>query len=285
MKHINKLILFLVLAFALFIPPNSHGFYYAAEEQRPDFEESKAIRHFGDYVVMISSSEDETDETLSIVKNGHVVFEETESGSHYYFGNFTDGTDLDPYSGTDINGNSVPDLVISKWTGGAHCCNLLYIFEVGERFRHIGTVEGGSYDFKLIDLDEDHIPEIEFSDGAIDYQFASFAYSPPGRVVLKFTGDNYEVADQIMKKPMPSLKSLAEAKTLIRQEFKRGESPDVPYALLKIMMDLSYSGYLDAALVMADQTWPFQKPGLVKFKSDFKQALAESLYWPEFNRR
>jgi hypothetical protein len=254
------------------------------EEQSSSWVQSNTPRQFGEYTVAISSSEDRMEETVRITKSDRVVFEESESGSHYYFGNFTDGTDSDSYSGTDLNGNSIPDLMISKWTGGAHCCNFLYIFELGETFRHITTVEGGSYGFQLASLDGDNIPEIELSDGAIDYQFASFAFSPPGRVVLKFIRDHYEVDSGIMKKPLPSSEVLSRVQSSIRLAFQQQDSPDLPYDLLKIMMDLSYSGHLNAAFMIADQTWPDQKSGLEKFKVDFKQALDESPYWPKLNR-
>ena len=35
-------------------------------------------------------------------------------------------------------------------------------------------------------------------------------------------------------------------------------------------------------LQLADETWPSEKPGLKKFKSEFSQALRDSQYWKEF---
>ena len=90
----------------------------------------------------------------------------------------------DIYSGHDITGNKIPNLIISNWTGGAHCCHYLQIFELGNAFKHLVTVDALSSDIRLVDLDKDGFPEIEFHDGAIDYLFASYAGSP-GSVLEK----------------------------------------------------------------------------------------------------
>jgi hypothetical protein len=243
-----------------------------------------STRQFGAYSVTISRSDDQMEGIIVISKDGKVVFEEKEIGTHYYFGNFTHkDTEEDSYSGLDINGNNIPDLVISKWTGGAHCCNFLYVFELGETFRQIVAIDGGSYGFTLADLNHDRIPEIEFSDGVIDYVFACFAGSPPGRVILKFTGDKYDIAQELMKTPRPTNHFINSEKDQIRLAFKKRDSPDLPYPFLKLMMDLSYTGHFDLALKVADETWPPDMPGLEKFKSDFREALDSSIYWKKLN--
>ncbi|MBK7890111.1 MAG: hypothetical protein IPJ84_04465 [Bdellovibrionales bacterium] len=142
------------------------------------------------------------------------------------------------------------------------------------------TVEALSASIRLVDLDRDGYPEIEFWDGAIDEQFACFARSPGGRVVLKFRKDHYEVATHLMKRAAPTAKKLKRLKLDLARAFKE-ESPDLPYRFLKALMDLSYSGHFKLALQVADETWPVGKPGLEKFKSEFSQALQNSQYWKE----
>lgn len=220
---------------------------------------------------------------IIIQKGKNKIFEEAEIDNHYYFGNHFDPGSEEPtdiFSGHDITGNGIANLVISNWTGGAHCCHFLHIFELGKNLKKLVTVEALSSSIRLVDLDHDGYPEIEFWDGAIDEQFACFAGSPGGRVVLKFRKDHYEVATHLMKRPAPTPKKIKHLKQDLVRSFKE-ESPDLPYPFLKALMELSYSGHFKLALQVADETWPVEKPGLAKFKSEFSQALQNSQYWKE----
>ena len=241
-------------------------------------------KRFGVYSVTISKSYESNIAKVVIKKRGQKIFEESDIGDYYYFGNNFDERveGKDPYSGRNITGNGTPNLVISRWNGGAHCCHFLHIFELGKNFRKIITVEAYSSWVRLIDLDHDSFPEIEFSDGPIDYVFASFAGSPGGRTILKFQNNQYELATNLMKKPIPSEKQIRLLKRKITTAFKKEESPDLPYEFLNTMMDFSYSGHFDLALKIADEAWPTKKPGLAKFKEEFAQALRSSAYWKSF---
>jgi len=245
--------------------------------------ESKKI---GSYRVSLSQDFESGLASLVIKRGKDKVFEEAEVGNHYYFGNYFDQNEGGPdlYSGRDITGRGVPNLVISNWTGGAHCCHFLHIFELGKQFKKVVTVEAQSSSIQLVDLDFDGFPEIEFWDGTIDYQFASFAGSPGGRTILKFQKDHYEVATDLMKKPIPTAKKLSGMKRKISRAFRQADTPDLPYEFLEAMMNLSYSGHFNFALKFADEVWPKEKPGLDKFKSEFSQALQNSLYWKEISK-
>ncbi|PIR21671.1 MAG: hypothetical protein COV44_11900 [Deltaproteobacteria bacterium CG11_big_fil_rev_8_21_14_0_20_45_16] len=237
-------------------------------------------KQFGDYRVTIFKSFDSYEGELLITKNSVQVFKEREFDVYYYFGNWIDGTDVetDPYSGKDITGNQEPDLVITKRTGGAHCCQFLYVFEIGKSFRHLLTVDAQSSDIYLKDLDGDKVPEIEFWDGSIDYRFASFASSSKGHFILKYNGKEYQPAVHLMRKPAPNKNEIKRIKSQIQKIFDP-QYPEVPYELLEPMMNLSYCGHLDLALKLADETWPPKRPGIEKFKNDFRDALRESRYW------
>jgi hypothetical protein len=271
-KNHNRRHLFLAL-FILAFPFFSHGIDGRFERKQ-----------FGQYKVSLSQEFASGLAKVVIKKGKDKVFEEAEVGNHYYFGNnfdkVLDGPDL--YSGSDITGNEIPNLVVSNWTGGAHCCHFLHIFELGKKLKKLVTVEANSSSIRLVDLDRDGFPEIEFWDGSIDYQFASFAGSPGGRVVLKFHKDHYEVATHLMEKPAPTTKKMSKLKRKLSAAFSKEESPELPYEFLNTMMNLSYSGHFKLALSLADETWPAEKPGLEKFKNEFSQALHDSLYWKEF---
>ena len=222
-------------------------------------------RRFGPYNVFLTHEFESGIGKVIIEKANEKIFEESGVDNHYSFGNDFDPVfeGADRFSGRDITGNGSPNLVVSNWTGGAHCCHFLQIFELGKDLKKLVAVEANSSSVLLVDLDHDGFPEIEFWDGAIDYQFASFAGSPGGRVVLKYQNGVYVVASHLMKRPMPTAKKIKHLKKVILGAFKKEETPDLPYVFLKTMMDLSYSGHLDLAFKLADETWPSEKTGLV----------------------
>jgi hypothetical protein len=241
-------------------------------------------RVFGRYEARVERDEESGGQRILVTMDGKVVHREDELGSHFWIGNHFDESlkGRDPYSGKDLTGNGIPDIVLTSWSGGAHCCNSLTILEMTESgARKVITVDGGSYGFIFKDLDSDGRQEIEFWDWPIDYLFNSFAHSAQGRVVLKSVGDGYRVAKSLMYRKRADEPTLAAAKVTIQKVFST-KQPGVPYELLKLMMDLSYSGYRELALKMADDTWPRDLSGLAKFKLDFNRALAASPYWTEF---
>lgn len=242
-------------------------------------------KNFGTYSVILTQSYDSGMGTVIINQGKVKVFESAEIGDHYYFGNRFDersDNEKDLYSGRDITGNGFPNLVISNWTGGAHCCHFMHIFELGDKLIKLTTVEANSSSIRLVDLDHDGYPEIEFWDGSIDYLFASYAGSPGGRIVLKLKNNQYEVATNLMKLPTLNQKQIEKLKTKIRALFKNEKGPELPFEFLSSMMDLSYSGQLNLAMKIATETWPSNKPGLIDFKHKFTQALQDSLYWKDF---
>src|SRR5688572_4139126 len=62
---------------------------------------------------------------LMIAKGRLVVHQQTNQAGVFYIGPNSPETDAKNLSslspGTDINGNGIPDLVVTEWTGGAHC--------------------------------------------------------------------------------------------------------------------------------------------------------------------
>jgi len=244
-------------------------------------------RKFGNYKVIVKwqKFDEELDyHRLIILHKGKVVYTEGELGTSIWIGNHFDESlsGKDPYSGKDINGNGIPDLVVTKWNGGAHCCNFLSVFELGDtELKKLITVDGGSYYFQLKDFDRDKIPEIEFWDWPIDYLFNSFADSAQGRVFLKFINGKYHVSSRLMYRKRPNKEHLDKLKAEIKRNF-RDMGDKVPYELLNIMMELSYTGYKELAIKLAEETWPKDRRDLDKFKKEFKSALKNSNYWSEF---
>jgi hypothetical protein len=220
-----------------------------------------------------------------IYKKQQVVYRNSDYGYHFWIGNHFDESlrDQDPHSGKDITGNGVPDLIITHLSGGAHCCNFLSVFELNQKkLQELITIDGGSFGFRVKDFDGDTTHEIEFWDWPIDYLFNSFSESAQGRVVLRIIDGKYRVAKRLMYRRRPDNKSLLKIKSKIRKSFI-GMGDRVPYELLSAMMELSYTGYKELAVSIAEDTWPKERSDLKKFKAEFKEALSNSIYWTEFD--
>ncbi len=243
-------------------------------------EEQITTKRYGDYEVTIYKADDLTRGGIKILQGNKLIFEESEIGTTYYWGNQFDKSlnEVDIYSGTDVNQNGVPDLVFSKWSGGAHCCHFLYIFELGKSLRKLASIDSKSNPIFLKDLNGDQVPEIEFWDGAIDDQFASFAGSPSGRVVFKYGHGSYNIAHELVIKPRPTAREVEKMIANSKVGFKQ-KSWELPYDLLESMMKLSYSGHLNLALGIANDSWPKNRNGLKVFKKEFVASLKESPYW------
>jgi hypothetical protein len=244
---------------------------------------TRHIRSFHNYKVIIDEMSEETEGQIKVFLKGKLIFHQKDFNS-YYFGNSQNFKlpHEDLYSGKDITGNNIPNLVISEWTGGNRCCASLYIFEIGKKFKKIFSLDEISYGIELIDIDRDKIPEIVFHDAPIDYRFSSGAGSAQGKTILKLHKDSYIVASHLMMKPFPEYNKLAKILKIIKSDFLNEDNPDLPYSFLKFMMDLSYSGHIWKALKIAEEVWPQNKPGLTQFKKDFQLSLFNSHYFREF---
>jgi len=107
--------------------------------------------------------------------------------------------------GKNITGNGIPNLVISEWTGGAHCCSNFYIFEIGARFRFLAKIEAGHGDMShFANLDGDGNLEFVGADWTFAYWRTSFAESPAPEIILRFAAGGYRLAEDLMRKPAVS---------------------------------------------------------------------------------
>jgi hypothetical protein len=110
----------------------------------------------------------------------------------------------------DYTGDGVPDLLLSAYSGGAHCCTTYYLFD-----RSSGTVQNilayaaGNYrGLEPKNLGGGKRPELLVFSDALAYFEVSYADSPGVRVVLEWNGSRYKVAT--LKYPKLALDEMKE---------------------------------------------------------------------------
>lgn len=87
-----------------------------------------------------------------------------------------------------------PELVLTSYSGGAHCCTTYYIFTRDEgEVRNLLVLDVGNYRSRFVDLNGDGTDEILHGDDEFAYYDYSYAESPGVRYVLGW--DEVRVAD------------------------------------------------------------------------------------------
>ena len=97
-------------------------------------------------------------------------------------------TVADP-SGRDITGDGSPDVVVTEWSGGAHCCysTTVYSVEAGNAVREIFGANTGSCMTNFEDLDGDRRLELVTCEDGWESDYCSFAEAPFAPVVFAYS--------------------------------------------------------------------------------------------------
>jgi hypothetical protein len=193
-----------------------------------------------------------------------------------------------PAPGSDITGNGKPNLVVYEWTGGAHCCFVAYVFELGSPVKIIAEIDGRHSTPEFVDLDGDSFPEVILRDWTFEYWPGSFATSPSPKVVLRWRNAQYIPDAKLMKVPTPSLQDLSQKAEGIRNdnywndhEFNPGKysSGFIPPQLFQTALDLMYGGHEELGRKFIRMAWSTKYPLDNGLLAEFDKLLLQSPYW------
>ncbi len=280
------LILTAIAAFA----PQSHA--ETPVEVTPHQEETVAP-----YVARIyfdAKAKDGSDSSFEILKNDKPVYVQKAKsrGEKFFIGTmYKDDPDAALIKmGMDITGDGQPDLVISEWLGGANCCLIFHIFEIGPTFKKLGTIDAefGDSGPHFIHPDKDSKSTglaIQIHDWTFANWNTDFADSPAPKVILRYSDNAYRVAPDLMRTATYSASDLATQAAAIKSYAPSAKGGEWPHAkvspdLWGTMLDLIYSGHADEAWKFLDDAWPPKVQGKDAFARDFRAQLAKSRYWP-----
>jgi len=196
--------------------------------------------------------------------------------------------------GTDVTGAGLPDLVVGEWTGGAHCCFTLHVFELGKRFRVVGKIEADDSDgAQFIDLEHDGKYVFEGNDWVFAYWGTSFVNSPAPDIFLRYLDGRFRLATDLMKKPEPSADEFAALVDEVRND--QWDLTDttrpcgelkfcrIPVSLWRNMLKLLYIGHADLAWRLLDKAWRLSPQRKQAFANGFCKQLSQSHYWNDLH--
>jgi hypothetical protein len=253
----------------------------------PQGRNQTAEARFGEYVIRTYRWPG-PEGCLQILRHKRLVYS-LESTEFKIGGNFEGGVNIPV--GKDITGAGKPNAIVGEWSGGAHCCFTLHVFELGPRFREIAQIKAENSDgANFADLDHDGFYEFDGHDWAFAYWRTSFAFSPAPRIVLKYHEGGFGLALDLMSTPSPSSGEFAALVQRVRSDddwWSGAEQKNcddgcgVPTSLWKNMLELMYAGHADLAWKLFDESWPAHQKGKSTFAGAFCKQLSSSHYWSE----
>ena len=179
---------------------------------------------------------------------------------------------IDPISGTDLDGDGSPDVVLSGYSGGLHCCYVYEIVSLGAKPKVLHTFQNP------VPIKFEKQPEgtalIRAADGVFDYFLVPHSDAVIPLLVLKPEGNN--LVDVSAKYPEVYDKEIEQARSQLTQEdlvkLKNANYRDKLYSdqvptvrkVLTIVLDYIYSGREDMAWQTLDEMWPSNDIARVK---------------------
>lgn len=161
--------------------------------------------------------------------------------------------------GSDVTGDSVPNLVIRQRGAGAHGDSRYLVLEIdGSSVKKIDVIDG-LLDVELLDLDDDGIDEITGRDKAYSYFGGdSHAASPLPLVVLSFdkAQGKFVPDKELMSKPPFTPDRLNELSLKYKTDTRWSKESRPPSELFAAVLELIYSGNEKQARELLDASWP-----------------------------
>jgi len=226
---------------------------------------------------------------LQVISAGKVVFRRAvDSFQSFTLGqpSSTDGNYFAVPNGADVTGRGHPDMIVSLFSGGAHCCTTHFVFELAPAFKLLATLNDADDDLAHFARDpKDHHYYYHTADWTFSYWPTCFACSPSELVVLRWVdganGGGFHLALDKMQKPAPTPaewnKSLAAARKVVSQ----GDPNSIGTTLWQTVLDLIYTGHSDLAWKFVDAAGPKAQLKPLPTLADFCGLLKQSPYWPD----
>lgn len=191
-----------------------------------------------------------------------------------------------PAPGTDVNADGVPDLVLSGWSGGAHCCFVTWVFSLGEEFEVLAELGGEHVEAEIRQADDDPALEFAVRDWALAYWPFDFAGSPSVEVILDWQGGALQPSAPLTA---AAIELPADLDALARRYAADPSWSDKAYdpicGLFATALNLVYAGQAERAAMFIADAWGGDRARLVRLAMEFGRRLEGSRYLGEIERQ
>ncbi len=92
-------------------------------------------------------------------------------------------------NGTDLTNDGTPEVIIERFTGGAHCCSGTEVYSVGDRLENVLSRVPAECGGGFNDLNGDGVFEYITCDDVFAYAYCPYVGSPFPQVVMKYDPD------------------------------------------------------------------------------------------------
>jgi hypothetical protein len=179
---------------------------------------------------------------------------------------------IDPISGTDLNGDGKPEIVLSGYTGGLRCCYAYEVVSLDGKPKVLHTFQN-PIPMKF-DKQSDGTVLIRATDGVFDFFMVPHMDAVLPQLVLKPEGNN--LVDVSAKYPEIYDKEIEQTRKQLTpaelEKFRNSNYHDKLYTdqfptvrkVLTIVLDYIYSGREELAWQTLDEMWPPADEGRVK---------------------
>lgn len=191
--------------------------------------------------------------------------------------------------GTDINADGVPDLVLTGWSGGAHCCFTTWVFSLGGEFAVLAEIVGEHAEAEIRQADDDPALEFAVRDWVLAHWPFDFAGSPSVDVVLDWNGNALQPSARLTAVAIDLPADAGELDDLARQYAADPNWSDKAHdpicGLFATAMRLVYAGQPERAATFIAEAWGGDRAALARLTMEFGRRLAGSRYLGAIERQ
>lgn len=224
---------------------------------------------------------------LEVLRAGKVIFRRAGDGvMRYTLGQPADHDNPAVPNGADVTGRGRSDMIVSSWTGGAHCCFTHLVFELEPAFQLLATLEDAHDDLAhFARLGSDKRYYYFTADWTFAYWPSCFACSPSAAVILRFVDDGhgggFHLALDRMQKPAPTPAEWSRDLRTARKSASLGDIDSIGTTLWGPVLNWLYDGHSDLAWKFVEEAGPGAQQKPLPTLQDFCRLLQRSAYWPD----
>lgn len=225
---------------------------------------------------------------LQAMSGGKVLYRSAlDSYQKFTLGQPGDATEKIPTiaNGTDVTGRGHPDMIVSLYTGGAHCCTSHFVFELEPGFKLLATLNDTNDDLAHFEQFKDGHYYYITADWTFEYWPTCFACSPSALVTLRWVDDakgrGFHLAMDKMQTLAPTPAEWSKDLNAAQKAVNAGSVDDIGQPLWGTVLNLIYTGHSDLAWKFVDAAGSKAQEKPFPALADFCSLLKTSPYWPD----